>query len=242
VKRALPVACLIALACACTPGPQVPPTSQPAPPKPAVAPPASAPAPAKVAPADTAPAEAEAWNLPGGLGPLTTRLQLDARFGKANVQEASFDGAEGIGTYPALVVFPEDPRRRLELVLDADNPDAPIRELRVRGQDSAWRLDTGLHPGMTLAEVVARNGAPVSFYGLGWDYGGTVQDWHGGALANAVGNPVFHRVTLAARDGAGDAALPAGDATFRSDDPRWPTIGTDLVVAELGVSWPDDGD
>ena len=52
----------------------------------------------------------ESWELPGDLGPLTTRLQLDARFGKANVREESFPGAEGIGSYPALVVFPDDPR------------------------------------------------------------------------------------------------------------------------------------
>lgn len=32
---------------------------------------------------------------------------------------------------------------------------------------------------MTLAELVKRNGAPISFYGLDWDYGGSVQDWHG---------------------------------------------------------------
>ena len=35
---------------------------------------------------------------------------------------------------------------------------------------------------------------------------------------------------------------PVGDTTFRSDDATWPTIGKDLVVAELGISWPNDGD
>lgn len=185
---------------------------------------------------------AETWVLPGSLGPLTTRLQLDARFGKDNVREETFPGAEGIGSYPALVVFPDEPRKRLELVLDADNPDAPIRELRVRGPDSRWHAASGLRAGMSLADLVALNAAPVSFYGLQWDYGGTVQDWHGGRLANAVGNPLFHRVTLVARKDAGDVALPVGDTTFRSDDGKWPTIGKDLVVAELGISWPSDGD
>lgn len=185
---------------------------------------------------------AETWVLPGSLGPLTTRLQLDARFGKDNVREETFPGAEGIGSYPALVVFPDEPRKRLELVLDADNPDAPIRELRVRGPDSRWHAASGLRAGMSLADLVALNAAPVSFYGLQWDYGGTVQDWHGGRLANAVGNPLFHRVTLVARKDAGDVALPVGDTTFRSDDGKWPTIGKDLVVAELGISWLSDGD
>ncbi|QIL20065.1 hypothetical protein [Thermomonas sp. HDW16] len=224
---------------ACTPTPQSPSTaakhddttSSPVPP------PAASPTPIEV-PATPA----ETWLLPGDIGPLTTRLQLETRFGKANMREETFDGAEGIGSYPALVVFPDDPRKRLELVLDANDPDAPIRELRVASADSLWHDASGLRTGMTLAELAALNDAPVSFYGLDWDYGGTVQDWHGGKLANAVDNPLFHRVTLSARAGAGDAALPSGDTVFRSDDGKWPGIGKDLVVAELGISWPNDGD
>ena len=240
MRPLLLAACAALLASACTPAP----TPTPAPPTPATPTP-SAPAPKPAAPKPEEPKvelPAETWVLPGSLGPLTTRLQLDARFGKENVREETFPGAEGIGPYPALVVFPGDPRKRLELVLDADNPDAPIRELRVRNADSLWHAASGLRAGMTLADLVALNGAPVSFYGLEWDYGGTVQDWHGGRLANAVGNPLFHRVTLAARKDAGDTALPVGDTTFRSDDATWPTIGKDLVVAELGISWPNDGD
>ena len=243
MTRLLLAACIASALCACTPEPEAPPT-----PKPPAAPaaraeiaPAVAEAPANPEPAK-APAAPETWELPGSLGPLTTRLELDARFGKANVREETFDGTEGSGRQPALVVFPDDPRKRLELVLDADNPDAPIRELRVPSMDSRWHDPTGLRTGISLAELVALNGAPVSFYGLGWDYGGTVQDWHGGKLANAVGNPLFHRVTLAARKDAGDVDLPAGDATFRSDDDKWPAIGRQLVVAEMGISWPNDGD
>lgn len=241
MTRTLLAACVAGALAACTPSPQAPPAA-----KPQAAPPKATPAPAvAVAPEKKeteVAAEPETWELPGNLGPLTTRLELDARFGKANVREETFPGAEGIGTYPALVVFPDDPRKRLELVLDADNPDAPIRELRVPSNDSLWHDASGLRTGMTLAELVALNGAPVSFYGLGWDYGGTVQDWHGGKLANGVGERLFHRVTLAAREQSMDGALPLGDGTFRSDDPKWPAIGKDLVVAELGISWPNDGD
>ena len=93
----------------------------------------------------------EAWGLPGSLGQLTTRMQLEARFGKATVREETFPGAEGLGSYPALVVFPDDPRKRLELVLDADNPDAPIRERRVSDARTVWRGKAGLRPGMRLA-------------------------------------------------------------------------------------------
>ena len=185
---------------------------------------------------------AEDWVLPGTLGPLTTRLQLESRFGKANLREETFTGPEGEGRYPVLVVFPDDPRKRLELVQDADNPDAPIRELRVPSVDSRWRDSSGVRTGMSLADLVALNGRPVSFYGLDWDYGGVVQDWHGGKLANAVDAATFRRVTLDARGDAGDARLPSGDGSYRSDDARYPSIGRDLVVGQIGISWPHEGE
>ena len=186
--------------------------------------------------------DADAWDLPGRLQPLTTRLELEARFGKNNVREETFNGSEGDGTYPVLVVFPDDPRKRLELVQDADNPDAPIVEVRVSNPATHWHDANGLRPGMTLAELVALNGAPVSFYGLDWDYGGAVQDWHGGKLANAVDAATFHRVSLISRADASDARIPTGDRSFRSDDARYPTVGKDLIVGELGISWPHEGE
>ena len=227
------------LVAACSPAPAPAPTPPAAKPMPVATPTAEAPAPVE---ADTAAAIDETWELPGDLGPLTTQAQLEARFGKANLREETVDGAEGMGTYPVLVAFPDDPAKRLELLLDADNKDAPIQELRVTGTESKWHDATGLRPGMTLAELVKLNGAPVSFYGLAWDYGGTVQDWHGGKLANAVGNKLFHRVTLSASKAAGDRALPSGDTTFRSDDGKWPDIGKDMIVGELGISWPHEGE
>ena len=242
MRRLLAAACIAVLFAACSPAP----TPAPSPPavKPATPVAVATPPPGEAAPAkeETAAPAPETFELPGGLGPLTTRLELETRFGKDNLRQETFDGAEGIGTYSVLVVFPDDPRKRLELVLDGDNPDAPIQELRVTSTDSIWHDASGLRAGMTLAELVELNGAPVSFYGLEWDYGGTVQDWHGGKLANAVGNKLFHRVTLAASKAAGDRALPSGDTTFRSDDPKWPNVGKDMLVAELGISWPHEGE
>ena len=184
----------------------------------------------------------ENWGLPGSLHPLTTRLELEARFGKDNVRVETFDGPEGDGTYSVLVVFPDDPRKRVELVQSAENPDAPIVELRISNPATQWHGANGLRPGMTLAELVALNGAPVTFYGLDWDYGGAVQDWNGGKLANAVDAKTFHRVVLAARDDASDMRLPQGDSSFRSDDASYPTVGKDLVVSQLGISWPHEGE
>ncbi|MEG2941604.1 MAG: hypothetical protein RR969_08490 [Thermomonas sp.] len=239
MKRVLLGACVVMIA-ACSPAPAPAPTPVAAKPAAVATPTPETPAPAEEA--EVAAPIAETWELPGTLGPLTTRLELEARFGKDNVRQETFDGAEGIGTYPALVVYPDDPRKRLELVLDGDNPDAPIEQLRVSAPDSMWHDASGLRTGMTLAELVKLNGAPVSFYGLGWDYGGTVQDWHGGRLANPVGNRLFHGVNIVAREGANEDKLPMGDTTFRSDDAKWPAIAKDLVVGQLAISWPHEGE
>lgn len=249
MKPMPPVLCLVvsmaAMLAGCERTPSVPAAAAPPAQPPAEVAPSPVPDTATESATEPAASNAEGstdWALPGTFGPLTTRLELETRFGKANVREETFTGPEGEGRYPALVLFPDDPRKRLELVQDADNPDAPIRELRLPSPDSLWQDSAGVHTGMSLAELVALNGAPVSFYGLDWDYGGAVQDWHGGKLANAVDAAIFRRVALVARKAAGDARLPQGDASFRSDDPRYPTIGNDLVVGELGISWPHEGE
>ncbi len=229
MTRTFAAACLLVLLAACGRVPA--PATEPASPAAAVPAPPATPAPA-AAPTD-------AWALPGTLHPRTSEADLRTRFGAANVKRETLPGAEGIGQYPLLVVYPDDPRRRLELVMDEGQPGRPIQTLRIAGTGSLWHAG-GIRLGMPLAELVALNGAPVGFYGLSWDYGGTVADWHGGKLAPAEGLPPAYGVVLGTRDGDDGDGLPMGDAQFRSDDPRWPGIGERLVVRELSVGWPDE--
>ena len=226
-------ACVLALLAACNRAP----APAAAPPQPNVA----DPAPAASSPATPAPAS-DRWALPGPVHPRVTDRELDAHFGKANLRRDTVPGAEGIGSVPVVLVYPDDPRQRLELIRDEGDPDGPIRSVRASGVDGPWHTVTGIRLGMPLADLVALNGAPVSFYGLSWDYGGGVADWHGGRLANAEGDPVIHQVVLGTREGDDSDGLPIGDALFRSDDARWPRLGERLAVRELAVSWPrDDG-
>jgi len=99
MKQAL-LAASVAMLVACSPAPTpAPPAAKPAP---VAVPAAETPAPVET---ETAAPVVESWELPGDLGPLTTQAQLEARFGKANLREETFDGAEGIGTYPVLVAY-----------------------------------------------------------------------------------------------------------------------------------------
>lgn len=219
----LPASLCAALLVACAPS--TPPPSEEA---------AAAPAPA---PAETAApaAVAETWELPDG---PVNRADMEARFGAANLRQEMRPGPEGdIAEYPVLLLFPDDASKRLELVLDAEDPDGAFPVVSASGQMSLWHDASGLRPGMSLEELAALNGAPVSFHGLGWDYGGTVSDWHGGKLGSAEGATRVRSVILAAREGADSNKLPMGDDSFRSDDAKWANAGKDLVVREVGVRW-----
>ncbi len=177
--------------------------------------------------------------LPGSaFGATTTLASLRRQFGAGNVVATEIDGAEG-EVAQGIVLFGDDPTRRAELFMRDAQRMIGVDTVRVSGTASRWHLDSGVRPGMTLAALAKANAAPVSFYGLEWDYGGSVADWHGGKLAPRKEAPVFRSVSLRSIEGARDGSYPLGDATFRSDDRRYPSQGTVLVVGAISVSWRD---
>ena len=174
--------------------------------------------------------------LPGAITRDTTLAQLKSRFGAANVAVQTLDGAES-ETFEGLVLFPDDPQRRAEIIPRGEHAGDGIAAIRVTGESSRWSLASGVRPGMTLYELVALNGKPVTFSGLDWDYGGAIQQWHGGKLEPADGGAVFESLTLTHPDDAPDGAYPLGDGEYRSDDPKFPQQGRTLRVGQIMVSF-----
>ncbi len=205
---------------------------------------AAQPPPVSATPA-AAPVRAATFLLPGDIVATTRLSDVRALYGAANVVEGEVPGAEG-ETAQGAILFPEEASRRAYLYLDGDR----VQSVRVFDQPSSWKLDNGIGIGTPLSELVARNGKPIRFYGMEWDYGGTISDWGGGALApvQRVGaapdagrtDQVFRRMSLTTREDIGDAKYPLGDGEFSSADKAYPTLGQDLVVGEIGVSF-DDG-
>ena len=189
---------------------------------------------------DAAPADlgAEAtYRLPGLLRADSSLEELRQRFGKANVSAATLDGAEG-ETARGIVLFAADPARRVEIFVQDETTLRGIATIRVSGSQSRWRLDNGVHLGMSLADLVAANGKPITFSGLDWDYGGGIRNWHQGRLEPRDGDTVFRSVTLTHGDAVEDGGIPLGDDEFRSDDKRYPRQGRLLSVGQLLVSFP----
>ena len=176
----------------------------------AVVPPAS-PKPAPVPEMPKAPMPA----IESLLKPDDTLASAQARLGAANVVARELDGAEG-ETFHGWVVYPDDPKRSIEVVLDEDgvHPEA----IRVSSEEAtAWMRSDGVRIGMSSVELQTLNGKPFDFSGFDWDYGGSVLDWHGGKLD--PGNAPRGGVSLCPPEKVSED-YPTGDATFSSSDPK----------------------
>lgn len=196
-------------------------------------------------PQATKPAEeTTVYVLPGDFSPDNDVAALRKRFGDAQVKIGDVMGAEG-ETSRGIILFPDDSSRRAYLYFQDEKSLRGLSLVRVFETDTRWRLDNGIAMGMPLSELVKRNGRPIEYTGLDWDYGGTVSDLHGGALAPPAKDAVMRSWRLGAADnehGYVENAYPMGDATYSSDDPRYPAQGRNVVVRELSVSFPGEDD
>lgn len=165
--------------------------------------------------------------------PGDTRATLVERMGdEARVELVG--GPEGMD-FDALVLWPENPSRRIEVIF-LDDAMTERGSVRVVGEASEWRA-AGLGLGSSLADVEARNGGPFKLMGFEWDYGGLVMDWLGGKLEDLGGG-----CRIGAHLGYGEAVreVPSavlGDVELRSDLSE--LRGLDLAVAELWVAFED---
>ena len=163
---------------------------------------------------------------------------LQARFGADNVSVQDVPGAEGDVTR-GIVLFPNDPMRRAMLYFADEDNLKQLMMVRIVDDESTWTIGDGLRMGTTLAELVAKNGAPIEFSGFGWDYGGAVASFRGGALEPRGTEFPRTGFRLAPREGAGEGVkLPLGEATFASDDPAYAGFAADIVVGELTIAFP----
>ena len=177
------------------------------------------------------------------VGVATARDTLDSlkqKYGAKTIKDGDVPGAEG-EELDGWILYPDDPKRRIYIYLD----DAGVRPslLRVLDGESQWQRSDGIRMGLTLTRLIALNGGkPIEFSGFGWDYGGAISDWHGGAMENGK---VGGGLTLCPPDfpeGQYPENYPSGDAQFSSSNElvlRYPPIVCEFsVVLESGPAKP----
>jgi hypothetical protein len=161
---------------------------------------------------------------------------LIAAYGTRVVRPVDVDLGEGEHA-PGTLLFPEDQRRRVEIVWRDGAGRRVLAQATLRGAATSWRLPGGLTLGLTLEQVERLNGGPFRVAGFAWDGGGIVLSWQGGGLAEALGGAVL--VFFAAGESAQqrpEFLEVQGDRPFASDLAALralaPTVGRIVVGFE----------
>lgn len=164
-------------------------------------------------------------------GNSDTAESVLSRFGK-DARRATISGPEG-SEFAGIVLWGDDPARRLELIIDEESRQERIFGIRLRSPGSVWKV-AGLGLGDPLAKVVDANGGPFTLWGFGWDYGGYVSDLKGGKLERLPGGcDLSLRFAIAGPGNAPDSL--SGDSEKRSDDPAF--AKAPAVLDELALDW-----
>jgi hypothetical protein len=169
----------------------------------------------------------------GAFAKRSTHLKLAQAYGVHNVDFTQVTGDDG-STLMASVLYPNDPKRRLEILWDDDTQREGTRMIVIEGQ-STWQAQKGVRLGLPLAALEKLNGK--TFKLMGFEKGGMaiVSDWNGGALdvlTDGCKIGVQFKPDPKATPDAVNAA--SSDKEYASSDPAIraakPTIG-EIIVA-----------
>jgi hypothetical protein len=161
-------------------------------------------------------------------GKEASHLKLAQRFDSRNITYTEVDGPDG-SKMRASVLYPNDPKRRLELVWQNEASRSVTHLIVINGQ-STWAGPKGVRLGLTLAALEKINGKPFKMSGFDQPDGGSVTDWQGGALDSLPGCRMGLRLAAdakapeAARSEAAGKELMSSDAPIKAVKP---------VVAEI---------
>ncbi|MGH6770329.1 MAG: hypothetical protein ACRECO_15050 [Xanthobacteraceae bacterium] len=154
----------------------------------------------------------------------SSHLRLAQAFGSLNITFTQVDGP-GNTKLMASVLFPKDPRRRLEVLWENEAARSNTQLIVINGK-SAWSAPKGLRLGLTLTALEKLNRKPFKLTGFDRN-SSSILDWQGGALASLPGGcKVGMRLSMnsrapedARKQIAGKKELVSSDTSVRKVQP-----------------------
>jgi hypothetical protein len=170
----------------------------------------------------------------GNFAKDSDHIKLTTAFGSKNITFTDVEASDG-SKVPASVLFPNDPKRRLEVWWTNPTARSEIHLIVIGGQ-SIWTAPGGMRLGQTLEQVEKLNHKPFKLKGFDKDHVATVSDWDGGALATLVGG-CKSGVSLRADPKASAEAISAVSANkeYSSSEPA--IRATKPTVSEILIGY-----
>jgi hypothetical protein len=115
----------------------------------------------------------------------STHIKLAMKYDPRNVTYGQVDGPEG-SKIPSSILFPNEPRRRLEVMWDQETSRSGTSLIAINGK-SQWSAPKGIRLGLSLAALEKANGKPFKVSGFDKDGNASVDGWEDGALSKIPG-------------------------------------------------------
>lgn len=178
------------------------------------------------------PTEITCW----GIGDIELEDSYDALVDKAGLDHIKQDSLFKEGTFERVItrVWPDTEKEIIVHWKEKEAPLSTIEMLELRDSSSVYHFTNGLRIGSTLQDLVKENGGvEFSFYGFGWDYGGTVTDFNSGKLSGNL--PCFQGVLALPQEASEDAGggEVMGDKQVKSSHPFFSKFNPRLVNIKI---------
>ena len=162
-----------------------------------------------------------------GLITAHTRFEdLQRIYGDSNLKDVRECDLECQDSIDVTKVYPGQ-KNEITLVWEDTAYHRKISRIDCFGERPDWHSAEGIRIGSGLRDLVKANDTTVSFYGFGWDYGGTVSGYNGGKLEKSR---IVYRMDLNLNTGVNDSLY--GDVGL---DSRMPVV--QQVMDQIVVSW-----
>jgi len=185
------------------------------------------------APAKKPAPPANAVACSGVFAPDSTHLKLAIKYDSRNITFGEVDGPEG-SKIPGTILFPNDPRQRLEVIWKNDLGRTGTSLIAINGK-SQWSAPKGMKLGLPLAALEKANGKPFKLSGFGADGTAGVAGWDGGALSTLPGGCKIGMKLAADTKASADAkSAVAGDKEFLSSDASVRALKPTVVEILIG--------
>jgi hypothetical protein len=175
---------------------------------------------------------ARAVTCGGAFAKDSSHLKLATAYKPENIVFTEVEASEG-KKLMATVLFPKDPKRRLEVWWDNEATRSGTYLIVINGQ-STWTAPKGLKLGMQIAQLERLNGKPFKLKGFGSSNEGSVSDWQGGALESIAGGCKVG-VSMRADAKAPPSAIELASSELASTDGAVKTIKP--AVSEIIIGY-----
>ncbi len=140
-------------------------------------------------------------------------------------------------TEPGLVIYKDDPTRRLAVVWGDDKPAHPAIIFICYNEINPpcrWHTASGIRRGTTLKELERRNGGPFEMVVWGSDVGGNVVSYRGGKLERELRAYGALALNLSPRmDSQGEYIPKLSQAEFEAVEGEKFVVSSDPVLQKL---------